>query len=112
MKYTSPIDQLEVLVADVEKTAKLPPTSRERVPAALVEWSLFPKVARDAIAFHRGHVTETARLLNLVERLQKAFSEIYSTQSSTNKEWFEGTFPKFRSALNELVVAIKRHEAN
>lgn len=110
MHIPSPIDQLEALVSDAEKTAKLPPTSKERVPAALIEWHLFPKVAKDAIAFHRGHVTETARILNLVERLQKAFAEIYSSQSSTNKEWFEGTFPKFRTALNELVAYIKRHE--
>jgi hypothetical protein len=95
MIYTSPIDKLEAL---------------ERVPAALVEWSIIPKLAKDAIAFHRGHVTETARILNSVERLQKAFAEIYSSQSSMNKEWFEGTFPRFRSALDELVLYIKKHE--
>jgi hypothetical protein len=110
MSQLSPIDQLEALVSEIEHTAKLSPTSKERVPAALLEWSKFPKVAKDAIAYHRGHVTETTRILNSVVRLQKAFAEIYSTQSSRNKEWFEGTFPKFRPALKELAAYIKQHD--
>jgi hypothetical protein len=104
------VEQLEALVHEAEETARVSPLRAERTREVILEWGRFRKISNDVIAYHRGHVTETTRILNLVARMQKAFSEIYSSRNQRDKEWFEGTFPKFRPALDELTAYIKRHQ--
>jgi hypothetical protein len=108
MDSTTPIQKLELLVAETEKTSKLPLRSAERAASTLLEWGQFRALSKEVIAYHRGHVTETIHILGLVSRLQKAFGEIYSSKSHKDKEWLEGTFPRLRPAINELVKQLKK----
>jgi len=106
---SSPIEELEALVEEAEKTVALPVKSSERSSSIFLEWSKFPRLSKKVIAYHRGHVTETIHILNLVSRLQKVFGEIYSSKSARDKEWLEGTFPRLKPAIEDLVNRIKKN---
>lgn len=110
MESTTPVEKLEALVEVAEHTARLPVKSVERTSSIFLEWKEFRELSKDVIDYHRGHVTETIRIFSLVSRLQKAFGEIYSSKNPRDKEWFEGTFPRFRPALDELVNHLKEEK--
>lgn len=109
MQEVSPVEELEILVEEAEKTATLPANSSLRSSSIFLEWSKFQKLSKKVIRYHRGHVTETIKILSLVSRLQKVFTEIYSTKNARDREWLEGTFPRLRPAINDLIEHIKKN---
>jgi len=105
----TPVEELQDLVEQAERTSDLPKKSQERSSSIFLEWTAFRELSKRVIKYHRGHVTETIQILNLVSRLQKVFGEIYSSKSPRDKEWLEGTFPRLKPAIDDLVRHIKRN---
>lgn len=95
------------LLAEMERTARMPVRSLERGASVYREWQQAREVLAELLQYHSGYASELEGLTTRVGALLATFYDASEGSATWRTELPRGKAPAFRRALNALIRFIK-----